>query len=303
MEKYHLQNDVKVFGFQVKNFPDGVGEAFDALIKMLPPAHTRPFYGISECSGEGVVYIAAAEETFDGEGKKYGCENYIVEKGEYISASLVDWTSKTHCIKDVFEEIVKDKRVDKTQPAIEVYKNMKEMICMVKIDQRKEVQSEFDTTMEELIPLVASLSNEQLNTIPFQDSWTAGQLAQHLIKANAGFLQLINGPVKETERTPDAMVETFRTEFTDYNLKRTSPEAVRPGNKTYITEELLQALEAIKASIDKALQALDLTKTCAVFELPVYGFITRLEGAWFVTYHTQRHIQQPTKIMQKIGAE
>ena len=36
MEKYSLQSDLKVFGVQVKTFPNGVGEAVDKLMKMLP---------------------------------------------------------------------------------------------------------------------------------------------------------------------------------------------------------------------------------------------------------------------------
>ena len=33
MEIYNLPNDVKVFGFQVTNFPPGIGEAFESLLK------------------------------------------------------------------------------------------------------------------------------------------------------------------------------------------------------------------------------------------------------------------------------
>ena len=35
MEKYNLQNDLKVFGVRVDTFPNGVGEAFDKLVQML----------------------------------------------------------------------------------------------------------------------------------------------------------------------------------------------------------------------------------------------------------------------------
>ena len=74
MEKYNLEDNVKVFGVHVKTFPQGIGEAFDALLKMLPPGDDRPFYGISEMTKGGIIYKAAALETFDGEAEKYGCE-------------------------------------------------------------------------------------------------------------------------------------------------------------------------------------------------------------------------------------
>ena len=45
METIHLEQEVKVFGVQVKTFPMGIGEAFDQLIKMLPGGFSRSFYG------------------------------------------------------------------------------------------------------------------------------------------------------------------------------------------------------------------------------------------------------------------
>lgn len=301
MEKYNLKNDVKVFGFQVKSFPNGIGEAFDKLIKILPQGDERPYYGISECTNGNIFYLAAALETFDGEGKKYGYENYTIERGEYLTAPLIDWTTKTHCIKDVFKEIVKDERADNTKPAIEVYKNLKEMVCMVKIDPRKEMLDEFDKATEEIKQLLASLNDEQLNTIPSKGSWTAGQVAQHLVMSHTGFAELLNGSVKETERAPDEMIATIKKDFLDFSIKMDSPGFVRPANNNYKKEDLLHSLQDIKASIDKAIQTLDLSKTCVAFELPVYSFLTRSEATWFVICHTQRHIHQLKNIAQTIS--
>ena len=126
---------MKVFGVQVKTFPNGIGEAFDALVKMLPGGFDRSYYGISYMSNDGaMVYIAAAIEKEEGEAEKYNCERYTIEKGEYLAITVNDWRSKTDCIKDVFYEIIKDSRIDKTRPAIEWYKDEKEMICMVKMN-------------------------------------------------------------------------------------------------------------------------------------------------------------------------
>ncbi|MEP6512402.1 MAG: hypothetical protein ABJA79_00940 [Parafilimonas sp.] len=48
IEKYNLKDDIKVFGVEVKNFPEGIGEAFDKLVNMLAEGLERSFYGISE---------------------------------------------------------------------------------------------------------------------------------------------------------------------------------------------------------------------------------------------------------------
>lgn len=52
-EIYNLPDDVKVFGFQVKSFPQGTGEAFESLIKMVPGGFERPYYGISYMDKDG----------------------------------------------------------------------------------------------------------------------------------------------------------------------------------------------------------------------------------------------------------
>ena len=138
MEIYNLQHDVKVFGFQVKSFPGGIGEAFESLIKRIPGGFERPYYGISYMDKGGqMIYIAAALEKYDGEGEKYNCERHIIEKGEYLGVAVHDWRENTDCIKDVFHEIIQDSRVDKTKPAVEWYKNDDEMVCMVRTAHQK----------------------------------------------------------------------------------------------------------------------------------------------------------------------
>ena len=132
MNHFILDQDLKVFGVEVKTFPVGIKEAFDELISKLAPANERTYYGISTCTQEGMVYIAATDATIEGEGEKYGYKNYIVEKGEYLAVTMLDWMKKTASIKSVFEEMVQDTRADRTKPCVEIYKNDNEMVCMVK---------------------------------------------------------------------------------------------------------------------------------------------------------------------------
>ncbi len=77
MEIYNLSEDVKVFGFTVKSFPAGIGEAFESLIKTIPGGFDRPYYGISYMDENGqMVYKATALEKFESEAEKYNYERY-----------------------------------------------------------------------------------------------------------------------------------------------------------------------------------------------------------------------------------
>jgi hypothetical protein len=133
MEKYFLKDDINDFGVKVKTFPNDIGKAFDGLTKMFPEGDNRSYYGIAKMAENGnMEYYATAAETYNGEVEKYKCDRYTIEKGEYMTEPLHDWQKKTDSIKNVFEVMIRDSRVDKTKPAVEWYKNDKEMLCMVK---------------------------------------------------------------------------------------------------------------------------------------------------------------------------
>jgi len=142
METYSLQNDLKVFGLQVKTFPQGIGETFNSLTKTLPKAFTRSYYGISEMTGEGMIYLATSTELYEGEADNYHFHRYIVPKGKYLATIVKDWRNKIPTLKTVFNQMMQDDRVDKQKPCIEWYKDEDEMWCMVKADIRKELLSE-----------------------------------------------------------------------------------------------------------------------------------------------------------------
>jgi predicted transcriptional regulator YdeE len=138
METFNLKRDIKVFGQQVVRFPQGVKEAFDELVHIVPEGLKRAYYGISKMDKDGnIMYYAAVEETVDGEGKKYGYDYYTIEHGKYLAEPVKDWQANIACIKDVFGEMMKDKRYDETKPCVEWYKDDKEMLCMLKTKDRK----------------------------------------------------------------------------------------------------------------------------------------------------------------------
>ena len=134
MEIYNLANGINVFEFEVTAFPEGISEAFKKLVELTgDSAGTRSYFGIVKTDKEGKSsYYAAAEEKEPGEAEKFGYDKFTIEKGEYLITRIVDWRTKTSSIKDVFQEMFKDKRIDKKMPCVEWYQNENEMFCMVK---------------------------------------------------------------------------------------------------------------------------------------------------------------------------
>ncbi len=132
MGKYNIENNVKVFGMKVKTFPNGIGEAFELLMKILDEGFNRSYYGIAEMKENQMIYKAVAAEKYDGESEKYNLEKSVIEGGTYFTETIKDWRNNTDCIKDVFQEMMKSSQVDKSKPCIEWYKNNNEMLCMMK---------------------------------------------------------------------------------------------------------------------------------------------------------------------------
>jgi len=140
METYNLKNDLKVFGKEVRTFPLGVAEAFHELLTMIPDGSHRVYYGLSHIDEMGkIIYMATAEEKYAGEAEKYNCDRYIIEKGEYLAVTIIDWLKKTDCIKDVFQDLMEDDRADNTKPVVEWYKTETEMLCLVKMKKHAAV--------------------------------------------------------------------------------------------------------------------------------------------------------------------
>jgi hypothetical protein len=65
-------------GMVVKNFPDGIGETFHALLNKIPGEFSRPYYGIAECIEGKMVYKAAALEKQEGEAEKLQLERFTI---------------------------------------------------------------------------------------------------------------------------------------------------------------------------------------------------------------------------------
>lgn len=158
-----------------------------------------------------------------------------------------------------------------------------------------------DRTFTTLLQVISLFDEQQLNEVPFADSWTAGQVAQHLILANTGFIEVMQGPVKDADREPDQLVAQIRADFLNFGTKMKSPDFILPLPISYSKQRQLGTLENIKSSLINLIQTMELDKLCLTFELPGYGFLTRTEAIYFVNYHSQRHTHQLNNIYEYLS--
>jgi DinB superfamily len=154
-------------------------------------------------------------------------------------------------------------------------------------------------TFKKLQNILSSFSEEQLNTVPFEGSWTPGQVGDHLLRSY-GITEVMNGRTKPADRPADAHVELLKKVFLDFEIKLKSPDFIIPTNEHINKNELLENIAKRAASIINAAQTKEPTEICLDFEMPNVGTLTRLELTCFVLVHTQRHIHQLENIAVRI---
>ena len=132
MEIYYIDKDIKVFYVTATSFPEGVGGAFQKLLSFLPKPNERLLYAISSLNEKGIIiYKAAVEESFPGEGEQNGCETFLIKKGEYWSELLLDWRKDESIVGKTFQKLLKHPNLDKSGYCLEIYPNEKDIRCLV----------------------------------------------------------------------------------------------------------------------------------------------------------------------------
>lgn len=164
----------------------------------------------------------------------------------------------------------------------------------------KEILSEFNTTSGILLELLSGISQQQLNEVPFEGSWTAGQVGHHLLKSY-GIVSILGGKTVETDRPVNEKIIGIRELFSDHTIKMESPSFIIPTDKWIEKEKLLNGLaEKINDVRSFVENNHDLSFTCLDFELPGAGSLTQSEWIQFISIHTQRHIRQLNNIIEHL---
>lgn len=159
-----------------------------------------------------------------------------------------------------------------------------------------DILAELITTKDSFFNALGAFTRKQFNTIPFEGSWTPGQVAEHIYKSVAGVPFLLSTDGISADRDPALNVAGIRQMFLDFSTKMKSPGFVLPSDEPKDLAVLTQLLkETFTATIDTA-QGKDLNLIIPDFEFPGSGPVSRLELLNFISVHTQRHTHQLQQI-------
>jgi len=168
---------------------------------------------------------------------------------------------------------------------------------ITEISGKEELLSAIDETVSQLLGLMSSLDEEKVNTPPYKDSWTAGQVFRHVAKSTNGLAKAMRRESNPAERYPGERIPELKKIFLDFSVKLKSPDFIIPEEgpyqKKFISEELIGSFGRLKENTNNA------NLTDIVNGLP-FGQVTKLEMLHFVLYHTERHLHQMTKICEAV---
>ncbi len=81
METFHLDQDLHVFCFRAKSFPEGVMEAHQKIHSLVPFSIERQYFGISRPENGGeTVYRAGMKELTLAELVEHDLEKFLIKK-------------------------------------------------------------------------------------------------------------------------------------------------------------------------------------------------------------------------------
>ncbi|MEP7371783.1 MAG: DinB family protein [Chitinophagaceae bacterium] len=163
---------------------------------------------------------------------------------------------------------------------------------------REDLITPLQKTTDELVALLDLFSEKTINTVPFEGSWTAAQVADHITRSNTSITKALLLKGTAINRNPGERIEELKELFLNFRNKLKSPDFIVPAQDIYERETVIGHL---KQSVQKMQEISTTTNLSEMINHPAFGDITKFEVLHFVLYHTQRHIHQLEKIFQVVS--
>ncbi|MFV7235864.1 DinB family protein [Flavobacterium sp. ZB4R12] len=158
---------------------------------------------------------------------------------------------------------------------------------------KDELFTAINQTLSEMVGLTSLLDENKINSIPYKDSWTAGQLIRHVTKSTNEMAKAMSMESKPAKRDPGEKILHLKKVFLDFSNKIKSPDFIVPEDGPYKKQT---SIDEINKSFEQFKDSTNNANLNDILEGLPLGEITKLEALHFVLYHTQRHLQQMKKI-------
>lgn len=163
---------------------------------------------------------------------------------------------------------------------------------------KEELLGALKNLVAHLMQVLSAFDGQNINTIPFEGSWTAAQVVDHITRSNMSITKAFALKGAAINRDPGERVQELKDVFLNLNNKFQSPDFILPTQDIY-EKQILIAL--LSRSVDKIKEVSCQADLSEMINHPAFGDITKFEILHFVLFHTQRHIHQLKKIFQAVS--
>lgn len=164
---------------------------------------------------------------------------------------------------------------------------------------KEELLASLKNIVLELLEVLHGFDGQNINTVPFEGSWTAAQVVDHITRSNMSITKAFTLKGAAINRDPADRVQELKNVFLNFNTRFQSPEFILPTQKAYEKKMLIALLSR---SVDKIKEVSCQADLSEMINHPAFGDITKFEILHFVLFHTQRHIHQLKKIFLAISS-
>lgn len=161
----------------------------------------------------------------------------------------------------------------------------------------KALLSEISSAVAGLTTLMATVDTHKVNTSPYNGSWTAPQLLNHVTKSINGMAKAMQTESAPANRNPSERVEELRKIFLDFSQKFQSPAFIVPDDHSY---EQLLTINQLNEAFERFKESAGTANLEGLIEGLPFGAVTKLEIVYFTLFHTQRHLHQMQKICEAL---
>lgn len=139
------------------------------------------------------------------------------------------------------------------------------------------ILNELKNVTDDLLQTINLFTEEQFNVVPFERSWTAAQVVQHLVKSELKTIQIFGAGAVITQRKFDEHAEAIKSIFLNFTTKLPSPEFTIPSNNKDEKSVAYNNLKSGRDEILKIAESVDLSRTFKDFQFPQFGALTGME--------------------------
>jgi hypothetical protein len=163
---------------------------------------------------------------------------------------------------------------------------------------KEELLVSLKNIVSELLHLLNRFDGQNINSVPFEGSWTAAQVIDHITRSNLSITKAFTLKGDMINRDPAERVQELKNVFLNFNSRYESPDFILPTQEVYEKKMLIALLQR---SVDKIKEVSCQADLSELINHPAFGNITKFEILHFVLFHTQRHIHQLKKIFQLVS--